>query len=125
VKPLRSFAILFIVSVLGISVHLNIQDYRHKRGVFQKEQSPLVIHDTVIVAKDTLVKTVTVVDTVQLAKERARYQRLAVRYDSLRHDAIIARMQINQAKNYLKICQRNPSQKKFIVGWMRRAFDMR
>ena len=82
----------------------------------------LIVHDTVFYAKDTVM--IPIVDTTQLVKEHVRYQKLAARYDSVRQDAIIAKMQIAQAKYYIKICQRNPTQKKFLLGWMRRALDM-
>jgi len=43
--------------------------------------------------------------------------------DSLRSKLFLANYKVEKVKYYLAICTRNPSQKKFLFGWMRRAVE--
>lgn len=43
--------------------------------------------------------------------------------DSLRKALFIAKYKIEGVKKYLKICDKNPSQIKFLRGWIHRAID--
>ena len=41
--------------------------------------------------------------------------------DTTMHQLYMNRMQINSAKFYVKICQKRPANKKFLIGWLNRA----
>ena len=43
--------------------------------------------------------------------------------DSLNKSLFLSNYKITQAKYYLKICINNPSQDRFLKGWMRRALE--
>jgi hypothetical protein len=45
-------------------------------------------------------------------------------YDSVVAELQLSNYRIARAKNYVKICQRNPTQQKFLISWLRRALNM-
>jgi hypothetical protein len=45
-------------------------------------------------------------------------------YDSVRNALILSEYRHERVKYYVRICQRNKSQTKFLVGWIRRAENM-
>jgi len=71
--------------------------------------------------KILLVVALAVVSTgVQAQKiDSCRYYRL--KCDTLQHKLYMQNMRVEKVKRYLKICQKNPSQSKFLKGWVTRA----
>jgi hypothetical protein len=43
--------------------------------------------------------------------------------DSIANQLFLARYKLERVKYYLNICLRNPSQDKFLKGWIRRAIE--
>lgn len=43
--------------------------------------------------------------------------------DSLKNELFVARYKIGRVRYYLNICLKNPSQDKFLKGWVRRAIE--
>lgn len=78
--------------------------------------APLVLRDTV-----------TLRDTVQLpgktdtlyVKDPAMQRRL----DSISRALFVANYKLQRVRYYVRICQRNPSQDKFLKGWVIRAIN--
>lgn len=81
-------------------------------------QQPIVIHDTVYlpptkVICDTAYIPVVEVDTVFISNKN----------DSLIRRLNTATYKLARVKYYLRICNRNPSQDKFLRGWLNRAVN--
>ena len=53
--------------------------------------------------------------------ESSRCDSLAVELDSLKKKLFVANFKVERVRYYLNICQKNPSQSKFLKGWVSRA----
>lgn len=81
----------------------------------------LVACNTTIYCHNTTppkVDTIAVHDTVYMPADTARYTQII---DSLEDEIFIRQYKIERVKYYLSIVDRNPSQIKFLKGWVRRA----
>lgn len=76
---------------------------------------PIVRIDTVYV---TQIKT----DTVFINLDRCNDSLLAIN-DTIAKKLLNANMTINNIKYYVNIVKRNPSQQKFLVGWLNRPLS--
>lgn len=72
-----------------------------------------VIHDTLIrqikVKPDTIIIEKNIIDTVII--------------DSLKLELFLNKYRIEKVRYYLNICLKNPSQDKFLKGWIKRALE--
>lgn len=59
-----------------------------------------------------------------MAELRMSIQKQNMAYDSIRNELILANYRIERVRYYVGICIRKPSQKKFLLGWTRRAVGM-
>lgn len=51
----------------------------------------------------------------------AKIQKLQWQKDSLYEKLFLANMRVNKVKKYIRIVEKNPTQRKFLLGWMKRA----
>lgn len=59
----------------------------------------------------------------KLSRDSSRNEVLRRENDSLRTALFQAQFKVNKVRYYLKICLRNPSQDKFLKGWVKRAIQ--
>jgi hypothetical protein len=78
--------------------------------------TPLIVRDTVLL-RDT-VKLPGKTDTLYV-KDPAIERRL----DSISRALFVANYKLQRVRYYVRICQRNPSQDKFLKGWVIRAIN--
>ncbi|CAB4126476.1 hypothetical protein UFOVP74_30 [uncultured Caudovirales phage] len=45
------------------------------------------------------------------------------RCDTLQHKLYMSNMKVEKCRRYVKICMKNRSQDKFLLGWIRRAVE--
>lgn len=74
----------------------------------------VTIKDTVFV-HDTLVKTNIYIDTVFVECPKKR------ELDSLKEKVFVAEYKLQRISKFVRICTANPSQDKFLKGWITRA----
>lgn len=87
------------------------------------------IHDTVYVTKDNYCDSVLdclelqekCIATVQHCDSIAHI--LLSQRDSLRRKLLVANYKLGRVRYYLNICLKNPTQEKFLKGWVRRAIN--
>lgn len=127
----RALTIFLVLLVLngcgGYFGHKQIQENKFL------PPNPIVNCDSLHKAYDTLLlqhtNTLFIhIDSIQqlnitIAHERLKHARSEVIIDSLNKALFLSNYRISQAKYYLKICKRNPSQDKFLKGWMNRALN--
>lgn len=81
-----------------------------------KPLNPVVIHDTVYVPKPVNVEC----DTLQYThKIDSMYNRI----DKYSKALLLERTRIEAVKKYVRIVDKNPSQIKFLKGWVKRAIS--
>ena len=73
---------------------------------------------------DTVINYIKVTDTLYLnapVPPPNNFKQLKTINDSLYTKLLLSNYKVEKVKYYLGICDRNPSQKKFLFGWMKRA----
>lgn len=86
-----------------------------KNDCSQIEQKYAAQIDSIKLKNDGLLQIISIVENKNKELEKNIY----VLNDSITYKNI----QINDVKKYLKICIKDPSQNKFLLGWIKRAVD--
>lgn len=60
---------------------------------------------------------------ISIRVDTSEYSALRRENDSLRTALFQAQFKVNKVRYYLKICLKNPSQDKFLKGWIKRAIQ--
>ncbi|MCF3107333.1 hypothetical protein LL912_00940 [Niabella sp. CC-SYL272] len=76
-----------------------------------------VLRDTIFLPSDPIHDTIYLMDI----KKSDSLKRVN---DALAHRLLATELTLNQARYYVKITIKNPSQTKFLKGWLRRVLDL-
>lgn len=84
-----------------------------------------IYRDTVYIVENIPVLDYEVIDSLLTIQERLTAENDSLRTvsDTLAKRLLHSRLMLSNAKYYLDICNRNPSQDKFLRGWLNRVFD--
>lgn len=127
---LKLFGTMYAIILTVLAINSACIDLRGKKDL---PPNPIVSCDSLHRAYDTLLVQHTDqlfihIDSIQQlnilnARKTHKIDSLQHLTDSLSKALFLSNYRIHQARYYLKICVNNPSQTKFLKGWMNRALN--
>ncbi|MBC7947751.1 MAG: hypothetical protein H7Y42_07715 [Chitinophagaceae bacterium] len=88
-------------------------------GCKNKPEPLAVIRDSTLTVEPTWMAT----DSVIMVSRPDTCGMISLRVDSLKTALFLANYKLEKIRYYLNICLRNPSQDRFLKGWVRRALE--